>query len=227
MLRTILLLLATLTACAAAPVSPALGQPSEPSPSATLREVRYASFGCVTDKACLSSTVAFTVLGEERVGDLIDSIELCPSDSEFFCMRKTTLGSFAVPKRELRLGDQWEFDGLAFTLQPSTSFTTIPPITGHTRTSTTRRLHFLGISEDYYLIRARVTSKARDPRNYFLFSATKGLLGVCRPDGDEDGDVSHSSCIWLADRYGIGSPEFESELTGFRRLSTSQPRLLK
>lgn len=145
----------------------------------------------------------YTVLSDGGVplDDLVTSVKFCPPSVPYVCAYGDFF-TFAVPKRQLTVSDEWDFAGLHYRVIP-TSMVTIPGGRVAGTEQTDWGFQVFGAEHHTYVIEA--SSSAPNPqhcRQTYMYSFEQGLLGESSACDD------YSSTSLLAGDYGYGSNRF-------------------
>lgn len=163
------------------------------------------------------------VLEEMDVGS---ELEHCPKDSNFYCSRlKDSRVNweywfvFAVPKRDLKAGEKWRFQGRTFkvvghklNLMSNPGEVTYP----------TFEFGMLGKKLDVYLI--TVSSKSRYGYvNSFLYSRDYGVVSMNLTCFSSNPCGQHV----LGNQYGLMSETFDKLVPDTNRLVSGEPKFVQ
>lgn len=174
------------------------------------RLAAYSSISLKSDGEFYSNRYVIETNGETNIlGDVIESLKFCPPDSPFICVHGQVY-SFAVPRRDLVVGDKWTFDGQNYEIVPA--YMEIIP-GGRVPHSEHVDWHFDVLNNKVVVSAIRVMNNHAVPGciDIYLFSKDHGLMGYTgRCEGAE---FNASWTYWLDGTDGIGSPAFEKNIS--------------
>lgn len=145
--------------------------------------------------------------GTLGLDDELFFLKFCPDTSPFICIHGENYDyDFAIPKRDLSVGETWSFNGKTFKVVPNITFS--PPagfIPKSEKALTGASL--LGQDLTFYVI-ALLGKKGKYPERLFFFSKDRGLIGEADPTEDR-----YLAPSWLLEGVGPGSKKFDSQIT--------------
>lgn len=174
----------------------------------------YAVYGMDRSSGFYMSRFTIPTDGRTDLVDIVEPTKFCPPSVPYICAYGRVF-IFAVPKRDLHVGDQWKFAGRTYQLIPA-YMRSIPGgrVPGSERPDWYMKV--LGDEEHPYIIEEDMEKNPHHCRNVFMFSSEKGLIGQSLSCDD------FSSTNLLEGTYGYGSKEFNAQIDPAAYLTESE-----
>jgi len=205
------------------------------SPSSISQKVTWASYSVFTisDDGRFGAIVdTIGVNGETNLtGDVVFHVKFCPRNSPFICVHGEIIKDhefygFAVPRRELHVGDKWTFAGKNYELIPAYRIVIPGGRVPHSQ-HPIWMFDILNNRLNVDVIRTSQEIKDRRCTNVYFYSPEHGLIGdMGSCEAKEAKDLKFSWSDWLQGTDGIGAPAFENAIPSKADLTNNEVEIL-
>jgi hypothetical protein len=152
-----------------------------------------------------SPLITLDTNGDSQIFDMGTSSKFCPADSGYICI-DGGMFRFAIPRRQLKLGEKWRFHSTVFQVVPlNHDFTVLPPQS--IPPDAEQEISIMGNKVKLYAIAAKGGGDITGCYDIFLFSPERGLLAdmnQCK--------TTTQRFSFLEEQYGPGSQEFDTKI---------------
>jgi hypothetical protein len=217
---SVVLIAAMLAAIAAMDSSINKGTPTfKSAPSYEGRWANYARLSVTPSDRLANPEFGVSSDGKYYVYDMIgDGAKFCAPDADFACISSGAI-RFAVPRRELKMGDWWRFMGASFEVVPLNQdiLPQPPPMPNEPARAGVQPIGMFGEAVMLYSILAHNNDSQNPCIDLYLYSRKRGLIGdlhQCKS--------AIASFSFLKDTYGPGSQEFDSRIPPSALLSSKE-----